>query len=249
MRSQRPETGDCDLLPILEARMRDLNTLCLSENHISALTLPHDWFSLSTLELASCGLQELPGDFGLSLPNLRSLNLNFNAIKDLRPLLNIKSLNELHVAGNRLARLRKTTAVLSMLRALETLDLRDNPFSIGFHPKAVEQRLVSTANTLPDADNNTLAGDERQATVMQFLLPPCDATKDAEYFARLDDGTKLRRRVYEMLLANNCGTLVYLDGLHFKREAVLVRDEIWDRLVMLGVLRKSGKVMEEGRGE
>lgn len=249
MRSQSPSGGICHLGPILEARLPDLHTLSLSENHIPSLCLPHDWYSLRTLELASCGLQGLPDDFGLSVPNLRSLNLNFNAIRDLRPLLNIKSLNELHVAGNRLARLRKTTAVLSKLRALEVLDLRDNPFSIGFHPQAVEKRVVTTEAAIPDSDTLTIPGSEQdQEQAMRFILPPCDRDTDTQYFSRLDEGTRLRRRVYEMLLANNCKQLAELDGLNFVREDVLVKDEIWNRLLLLGVLKKSGKVVEGEEG-
>jgi hypothetical protein len=245
MRSQHPTTGNCDLGFILRAHMRDLHTLCLSENHVPALALPHDWYSLRILELASCGIQDLPEDFGLSVPNLRSLNLNFNAIKDLRPLLNIKSLHELHAAGNRLARLRKTTAVLSKLRALEVLDLRDNPFSIGFHPKAVEKRVVTTTIRLPDDESLNRVEEDTAEGNMQFLLPPCDKDTNVQYFARLDDGTKLRRRVYEMLLADNCSQLAELDGLRFVRDDVQVKDGIWDRLLLLGVLKKSGKVVEE----
>src|SRR6202012_5859041 len=82
---------------------------------------------------ANCGLANLPENFGLAAPNLRAVNLNFNALKDLRPLLNIKRLTSLFAAGNRLTRLRKTMAVLAKLMHLEVLDLRGNPFTLGFH--------------------------------------------------------------------------------------------------------------------
>lgn len=241
--SMRSQSAPCDLTPILSARQPNLNTLCLSENHISTLTMPQDWYSLRTLELASCGLQGLPEEFGMSVPNLRSLNLNFNAIKDLRPLLNIKALQDLHVAGNRLARLRKTTAVLAKLRTLEVLDLRDNPFSLGFHPRAVESRLVPTTTSLIEQGSEGTSTRNKETDVQQdmhFLLPPCDKDADVQYFARLDEGTRLRRRVYEMLLANGCNGLGQLDGLPFSRESVLVRDAVLERLVLLGVVRKSG---------
>jgi hypothetical protein len=48
-----------------------------------------------------------------------------------------------------------------------------------------------------------------------------------------------------MLLANECGKLVRLDGLSFGKETALVRDEVWERLVELGVVRKSSKVLDE----
>jgi hypothetical protein len=180
------------------------------------------------------------------VPNLRSLNLNANAIADLRPLLNIKALRELHVAGNRLARLRKTSAVLAKLSSLEVLDLRDNPFSLGFHPQAVESRLVSTSDDLPGDEEDAPPTIPREVEEpMQFLLPPCDKDVDTQYYTRLDEGTRLRRRVYEMLLANECRSLEQLDGLPFVREDVLVRDDVWERLVLLGVVRKSRGDKEE----
>lgn len=201
--------------------------------------MPTGWTSLRHLNLASCGLQTLPDAFGLSVPNLRSLNLNFNAVKDLRPLLNISELSTLLVAGNRLSRLRKTAAVLAKLASLETLDLRDNPFTVGFYATAVEQRLVTTETRPCDVDEvnekSEMEDDDR------FTLPPLAPLVDQTYFSRLDDGTKLRRRVYEMLIASSCKILSTLDGKCFCKKDALVKDEIWERLVHLGVVRKSEK--------
>jgi hypothetical protein len=245
MRSQTPQSGPCDLDPFLTSSMRELHTLCLSQNHVPSLTIPHDFSSIRHLELASCGLNTLPDDFGLSIPNLRTLNLNFNAIKDIRPLLNIRRLNTLMLAGIRLSRLRKTAAVLSKLTALETLDLRDNPFSLGFYPKAVEQRLVVQSNnklsTVAEEENAPLAKLHDDDEPILFTMPPCSKDTDRAYLTRLDEGTKLRRRVYELLLANQCRRLTSLDGMAFERGDVLVKDEIWDRLVLLGVVKKSAK--------
>jgi hypothetical protein len=201
--------------------------------------MPTGWTSLRHLNLASCGLQSLPDTFGLSVPNLRSLNLNFNAIKDLRPLLNIGELNALLIAGNRLSRLRKTAAVLSKLGSLETLDLRDNPFTVGFYAKPVEQRIVKTQTSLSDEDEQHGQAEEEEDNA--FTLPPSALLLDQTYFARLDEGTKLRRRVYEMLVASSCKQLGSLDGKVFSKGDVLVKDEIWERLVVLGVVRKSEK--------
>lgn len=230
--SQVLEHGTLDLQPLLKARLPELHTLSLCDTHIPVLTMPTGWISLRHLNLASCGLHTLPDTFGLSVPNLQSLNLNFNAIKDLRPLLNIGELNTLYVAGNRLSRLRKTAAVLAKMGNLETLDLRDNPFTVGFYAKPVDLRLVKTREQQEKEDE----GEEDL-----FMLPPSAPHADETYFGRLDDGTKLRRRVYEMLVASSCTSLTSLDGKPFSKRDVLVKDEIWERLVLLGVVRKSEK--------
>jgi hypothetical protein len=221
--------------------MRELHTLCLSQNHIPSLSIPHDFSSIRHLEIASCGIDTLPADFGLSIPNLRTLNLNFNAIKDIRPLLNIRRLNTLLLGGNRLSRLRKTAAVLSKLTALETLDLRDNALSLGFYPNPQERRLVTLDSTPSDPDTNSARERSGDEIPMLFTVPPCDKDDDTAYLARLDEGTRLRRRVHELLYANNCRRLANLDGMAFERKDVMVKDDIWDRLLALGVLKKSEK--------
>lgn len=206
----------------------DLRTAYVSGNVVPALHMKHDFLNLAHLELASSGLQSLPERFGQLAPNIRVLNLNFNALTDVKPLLNIKKLRELYLVGNRLSRLRKTVTVISKLETLSTLDLRDNPFTVGFYMPAVHSQIVTNKS-----DDWTDDGSQ------PFLLPSGDEEKDQSYAARLDDTTRLRRRVYEMLLASSCSSLGTLDGLPFARYRVLIKDETWDRLMTLGVVKKS----------
>lgn len=227
----------------LPMALPDTTTLHVSLNTIPNLTLnsSHSLLSLETLELSSCGLTQLPENFGISAPNLRFVNLNFNALKDLRPLLNIRRLTHLFCAGNRLSRLRQTMAVLSKLDVLEAIDLRSNPFTVGFHDPA----SLATCSTLdvlpaPPCTGATSAGLTNLLTQLQsslLQLPWHDiCTSDTTYLERLDDDTRLRRRVYEMLLASSCKNLRFLDGHAFSSREALVRDEVWERLVALGVL-------------
>lgn len=239
--SQVLEHVTLDLEPLLRAKLPELHTLSLCETHIPSLSMPLGWTSLRKLNLASCGLQHLPDTFGVSVPNLRFLNLNFNAIKNLRPLLNIYELTTLLIAGNRLSRLRKSAAVLAKLGALETLDLRDNPFTVGFYAKAVEQRLVKTGVSLSSDEEEQHGQAEGAQEDDAFTLAPMAPLVDQTYFSRLDGGTKLRRRVYEMLIASSCHNMALLDGKSFSKRDALVKDEIWERLVLLGVVRKSEK--------
>jgi hypothetical protein len=72
------------------------------------------------------------------------------------------------------------------------------------------------------------------------------AEADAAHRSRLDPDTRLRRRVHEMLLLGSRSSLRRLDGLpvgEARCAEVMRRDKVWERLVALGVLRRS-----EGEG-
>ncbi|KAF2089020.1 hypothetical protein K490DRAFT_38212 [Saccharata proteae CBS 121410] len=213
----------------------DVHELYLSANSISSFPITNHLLNLKRLELASCGLQSLPTNFGQLAPNLRFLNLNFNALKDLRPVLNIKRLETLHVVENRLARLRKNVMVLARTRSLKTLDLRGNPFTVGFYDRngSEEVKSLQRRDSICDDDDDDDGRDSH-------ILPPGCPDTDMRYRSRLDEDTQLRRRVYEILLAQGCKKLERLDGLSFKGSDVSEQDGVWQRLVDLGVLRKSG---------
>ncbi|KAI9841185.1 MAG: hypothetical protein M1838_003681 [Thelocarpon superellum] len=218
----------------------EVRKLYYSGNHLSTLSLGLNFLNLHVLELASSGLQELPADFGHRARNLRQLSLNFNALRDLGPLEGIVRLHKLHVAGNRLDRLRKTSAALALLPSLCDLDLRNNPLSVGFYPPAIERRVVTYRGTAADGNCEEGDGDCRHdydADAAVFHLPLAGSASDTAYRARLDRDTKLRRRVYEMLVASSCPSLRTLDGLRFDRMHVLGRDRFWACLGGLGVVR------------
>ena len=272
----------------------EISTLNLSFNPLHDFPDLPPPNALHTLDLASCGLTALPENLATSAPNLQVLNLNSNAIKDIRPLLKLRSLTTLLVAGNRLARLRKTVAVLAQLERLDTLDLRDNPFTLGFYALAVHNDAAlalqdSCAGPPPsrdagpvvlrsrdDADDDVrgtnshdLASSPRRPAssgtdtsrnphrAQLQLHPPSShrhddrqhrraADADAAHQSRLDPDTRLRRRVHEMLLLGSRSSLRRLDGLpvgEARCAEVMRRDEVWERLVALGVLRRS-----EGKG-
>ncbi|KAI5210227.1 hypothetical protein AUEXF2481DRAFT_104239 [Aureobasidium subglaciale EXF-2481] len=237
MRKQDFSHSDVQHLTIFNQRL-SARSLFLSSNIIPTLDLPNSYHSVRNLEMASCGLQDLPDDFGLKFPNLRTLNMSFNAITDIRPLLNITRLEKLHVSGNRIARLRKTVAVLARMPHLRKTDLRDNPITQGFYaPISVSKNAVSTVSN----DEEPLSEAELQLQIaMSHRLPNANYATDTEHLARLDEDTKLRRRVYEILLSNGCKSLSTLDGLAFAKDRALIRDGVWERLLKLGVVRKSG---------
>lgn len=214
-------------------RNPEVRNLYLSLNPTHGLGISQHLLSLQRLELASMGLKELPSNLGQLTPNIRSINLNFNSIRDLRPLLSIKRLHELLLVGNKLERLRASAMVLGKLETLSVLDWRDNPLTLRFYAPASENRVMSLRQK-PSEDQ----------TRDRFVLPDGDAEVDNQHLARLDYETRIRRRVSEMMLANLCKNLRQLDGLPFDKARVLVKDDIWERLLFLGVIQR--KQQENG---
>ncbi|KAI9790896.1 MAG: hypothetical protein M1816_004657 [Peltula sp. TS41687] len=225
--SMRESTANLQDTSILD-NCYEARALFLSGNMFTSFHIQVDFMNLQHLELATCGLQQLPRHFGRLMANLRTLNLNFNALKDIRPLIGIVRLKKLTLAGNRLQRLRRTAHTLSHLPTLEELDLRHNPCTLGFYPPAMRRHVPSPC----DSDE-----DQRDRNrVEQFTFPPADAGEDEVYRRRLDVDTRFRRRVYELLIGSRCENVGYLDGLVYNRCTAAEHDEIWDRLMTLGVL-------------
>ena len=226
--SLREQLNSPKLLNTIFSTSNECRKLYLSNNNaplegLKMPSLPH--LNLRFLELGSCGLTSLPDDFGKKIPNCRTLNLNFNAVKDLQPLKGCGRLNKLMVAGNRLSKLRRTCIALTRLPALTKSDLRDNPLTVGFYPPFREGRLV-------------VHGDANTEVQDPYTLPPLDQTIDTKWLTHLDEGTRMKRRTIELFLAKGCEKLVELDGLGFDRLALLQQDEIWQKLASMGVIAK-----------
>ena len=188
----------------------DLHTLLLSSNPFTTFSPPQPFLNLQHLEIASAGLSDLDADLGLRCPNLRTVNMNFNALRELRPLLGIQKLQRLHLAGNRLSRMRRTVAVLELLskgESLVELDMRNNPLTLGFYaPQDRESTIRKQTQLIRTEDEGHYFNeeDEEVDTFAQaadkYYLPALDVKEDVVARERLDEDTKLRRRVYEMML-------------------------------------------------
>ncbi|KAG5363601.1 Septation initiation network scaffold protein [Yarrowia sp. B02] len=97
------------------------------------LTMP--FMNLNRLDLSNCGLKRLPVDFARECMNVRVLNLNFNELEDLTPLMVIPKLTHLFLVGNRIPRDSKSLRLLiSELAFLRALDTRNNPETEEFYP-------------------------------------------------------------------------------------------------------------------
>ena len=244
---------------------QDTRKLLLAGTRLGSFVPSVSFLNLETLDLAATGLQNLPVFFGQRCRNLRNLNLNYNAIQDIRPLMGIERLGRLHLAANRLSRLRRSTSIIRDFgKNLIEIDLRNNPLSIGFYtPESVSTVRAKSAHKVPkepqngmllledgsgkvneacfsDAENPICQAPSDVHILDQYLLPSQDKQQDTAHHSRLDEDTALRRRVYEMLITNACPRLTRLDGLNVNRIAFGERDKVWDRLVELGVLRGKG---------
>ncbi|TAQ84929.1 hypothetical protein B7494_g6749 [Chlorociboria aeruginascens] len=206
----------------------EVRKLFLSGNFLGTFDPQTEFLNLQYLELANCGLGSLPGHFGQLVANTRVLNLNFNALKDIKPLLGIVRLKKLHLAGNRLSVVKRTMKVLSQFIGISRVDLRNNPLTLGFYPPVVEKQVMK-CNTSTDEPNASKA----------FKLGDVERERDTKYVARLDMDTKLLRRFFECLALGMCPGLKILDGLNVDRSVLELRDNVWTALFNSDVIAKS----------
>ena len=194
----------------------EAQTIRLSRNTIPDLQITIPFMTVKHLSLSDTGLSSIPANFGLQFPNLRSLDLSYNGLKDIRPLAPLGALDTLTLTGCRVERLRKTVATLGKLTKLRKLDLKSNPLTQGFYGPRCEVPVSDSSRTSAVAE------------------------EDRIYRSKLDEDTAMRRRTYELLLAYSCCPKdeFELDGLVFNRKAAVAKDEVWERLVELGVLRR-----------
>ncbi|KAK1965828.1 WD repeat domain-containing protein [Colletotrichum sublineola] len=217
--SLREQRGDAQLDLSFLSSAYEVRKLFLSGNYIGTFEPKVDFLNLQLLELANCGLRCLPEGIGQLMPNLRSLNLNFNAVSDLSPIRFIPRLKKLLVAGNRLSDSTTVTELLTDFPHLTQLDLRDNPITQGFYPPV----------------HVTISAD-RGHVADPFTLPEADPERDAVFARRLDETTRLRRRLYQVVFVGCCKKLKLLDGLPVKRQHMLARDPSFQALVKEGLL-------------
>lgn len=197
----------------------DITELYLSANALpeTGLGLPNMAnFTLRCLEIASCGLDFLPVGFGDYFPNLRVLNMNFNAMADLSPLQGCVKLRSLYLAKNRIRKMRRTCLTLSRIAALRKVDMRDNPLTIGFYPPLAAE-----------ADAKDL-----------YTLSSRNAVRDKKWVGLMDETTWMRRRAMELLLAECCPLVKEVDGLVLDRDVLVKEQADFQRLMRKGVLKE-----------
>ncbi|KAJ6258958.1 Internalin-I [Drechslerella dactyloides] len=194
-----------------------------SGNPILSFQVDYYFNNLQYLELASCSIRNLPNNFGRLMSNVRILNLNNNAISDIKPLSGIVRLKKLYLVGNRISNLQKFSNVLRLLPSLSELDLRHNPLTLGFY--AVLSKCTDIA----------IKADE-ELDPSPFLLQHQNSTEDNRFQCSMTEDTAVARRCYEILIGEQCPQITYLDGLSFDIEQKLRQDRVWDRMTKLGLV-------------
>ena len=219
---------------------RNACALALSNNCIPVFAPQLPFWSLRCLELTHSGVEKLDPHFGSLVPNLRMLNLNHNAIKDLSPLLGIQFLEELHVVGNLISRLRRTASLLRLLGPnLHTFDCRDNPLTLRFYAPSSYAPTPRQALISKDVTDRSISGSLDDAECWsQYVVGPGDEEADQKHLLTLDKSTLLRRQVYEVLCLISGSALKSLDGLAAKRGKASQSQELICRLMELGVLHR-----------
>ncbi|KAF7717572.1 Septation initiation network scaffold protein cdc11 [Penicillium ucsense] len=148
VREQTPAPSQDDSILNLDLGLvKDVRKVFLASNKLSETCLRPSTplLRLQLLDVAACAVKALPAEFSATFPNLKVLNLNFNSLADLEPLVGMKCLSRLTVAGNRLNRMRRVCQILSRLGrtskstpcSLRKLDIRGNPLTVGFYPPTV----------------------------------------------------------------------------------------------------------------
>jgi hypothetical protein len=127
----------------------------------------------------------------------------------------------LEIARNRIKRMRRTCIVISKLKSLTELDMRDNPLTLGFY--APEK---CGPNRATDGPQNYYSSLSR------------DVDEDKAWLRLLDETTQLKRRAMELLLLERCLTLRQLDGSALVCHEGMRTDQTWEILKDREVLSK-----------
>ena len=291
--SAREQIDNTEHFDIDLGLVKDIRKVFLSSNKLSPASVSPSapLLRLQLLDIASCKLESLPGEFALNFPNVKVLNLNFNALTNITELAPMKCLSRLTVAGNRITRMRRLCQALSRIGrtsknstcSLHKVDLRGNPLTVRFyalavtgsgrdenkklhakeaanrdrdHPRGNKVSLDITAALADIRQSENIAhpalwGEDGEMTDQDrerdieindpYTLPPGDSQADMKYFSHLDEATRLRRTILELMIyAGTGGSVKSLDGLILqpRLEEGSDMDHAWTKLEKLGVLRR-----------
>lgn len=133
-------------ITILEKRI-EVEEIIVGDNELPRLNPNAICMSVKHLAAFNTGLQELPKDFGVKFPNLHTLDLSYNGLKDIRPLASLSRLEHLDLTGCSVDRLRKTVATLGEMEDLVSVDLRGTPLTKGFYERRRDREAAMSKET------------------------------------------------------------------------------------------------------
>lgn len=207
VREQTPATReDPDFaLNIDLGLVKDIRKVFLSSNKLSdgSLAPSTPLLRLQLLDIAACAIKALPTEFASRFPNLKVLNMNFNSVAELEPLVGMNCLTRLTVAGNRLARMRRVCQILSRLGrtnkgspcSLRKLDMRGNPLTIGFYPPALTGNGSNAERKKLKDQVNAIIPQQHNRRDLSDALADLDQNDHVAHVVTWDEGSKPDRDV------------------------------------------------------
>ncbi|GAA5913799.1 uncharacterized protein JCM6883_003995, partial [Sporobolomyces salmoneus] len=221
--SLRDQSGGA--LTLAMPTIRDVKRLYLSGNPLPSSFPSEKFFNLTYLELAMCQLTALPFDLASLVPNVRTLNLDFNFLESLEPLSGLTRLGKLSVVGARLGKVRPVVKVLESLVELESLDMRMNPITLAFYPPLGP----STETLLPSHREHqilhpdSLPSSSSSLTSTSLQTPTDFAALDTKFRKALPDEWYFKRSAYRAALMQAVPPIIKLDGIDCTRERKKLR--------------------------
>ncbi|KNE71845.1 hypothetical protein AMAG_16275 [Allomyces macrogynus ATCC 38327] len=159
--------------------------LDLAGNYLQTLDAHARLYQLVHLTLARCGLRALPAQWARHVPSLRVLDLTQNCLRDVTPLCKLRYLRVLALRGNDVDDVAHLAQYLGHFRALQVLDLRQNPVTALFYP--------TLHNDDEDESADALARD------VGARETPWIAADD-RYQRSMNDSTHVRRSCYRTIV-------------------------------------------------
>ncbi|KAH9472984.1 hypothetical protein MJO29_000071 [Puccinia striiformis f. sp. tritici] len=206
-------------------QVRDVKRIYLGGNPLPAAFPTCQFYNLLYLELAMCQCQSLPSDLSNLIPNIRTLNLNYNFLKDLSPLKNLRRLERLTIVGSRVKSLdRGLLSVLESLPELELLDLRQNPLCASFYPPLLLSSTPSSAVGSKGGRDENVAPHINQYQIVSKDHEDDWHSMDDRFRKSLPNEFYLKRMTYRSIILSTCNNnhpkdsqnqhkLKWLDGI------------------------------------
>lgn len=192
--------------------IQDIRQLDVSGNRhfITFSTFPF----LSNLTISAMNLTTIPSDFYLLFPNVQTLNLSFNTLKDISGLTNLKNLRKVYMVNNKL---QLHNQIMKGLRGsrdkLKVLDVRLNPCTQTIYPFLFTPSESDDSIDLENADDIEAFFKHYQELDKSQIW----ATRDEEFLENLkyqdEIDTIETRDIFDCFMVMFFSKLMKLDGV------------------------------------
>ncbi|KAG9051667.1 hypothetical protein FS837_000055 [Tulasnella sp. UAMH 9824] len=206
--------------------VRDIKRLYISGNPLNDRELfPEPMYNLVYLEMAACRLSVLPENMSKMVPNLRVINLNYNFLGDIaKPMAGLSRLRKISVVGSRLKGSKSIVRMLQKMPEMEQVDLRMNPFSLGWYLPIIVHDLhgalqPSERGVSVTGDSDAVAAESNPKTASPQKRGRSNGSAvtwqdlDNKFRRDLPDELYVARLGFRGLVMRACPKLVMLDGV------------------------------------